>query len=73
MKKTKQNRLSLQELEALIRRVEARSLQQGDGQIIKAVIEKTFALRELVKNNKIPSRPKLRRLLAIPRPESPDE
>lgn len=65
----KDNRLSMQELAALLERVQARSLKQGDEQIIKAVIEKTFALRQLYWEGKIPSKGKLRRLMAIPRPE----
>ena len=67
------NRLSMQELAALLERVEARSLKQGDEQIIKAVIEKTLTLRQLYWEGKIPSKGKLRRLMAIPRPERSDE
>ena len=69
----KENRVSREELVALLERVEARSLKEGDGQIIKAVIEKTFTLRQLYWEGKIPSKDKLRRLLAIPRPEKSDE
>lgn len=69
----KENRLSLEEIAALIERVEARSLKKGDGQVIKAVIEKTLLIEELVKAGKIPSKHKLRRLMAIPRLEKPDE
>jgi hypothetical protein len=67
------NRLSMQELAALLERVQARSLEQGDEQIIKAVIEKTLTLRQLYWEGKIPSKGKLRRLMAIPRPERSDE
>jgi hypothetical protein len=67
------NRLSMQELAALLERVQARSLKQGDEQIIKAVIEKTLTLRQLYWEGKIPSKGKLRRLMAIPRPERSDE
>ncbi len=67
------NRLSMQELAALLERVEARSLKQGDEQIIKAVIEKTLTLRQLYWEGKIPSKGKLRRLMAIPKPERADE
>jgi hypothetical protein len=67
------NRLSMQELAALLERVEARSLKQGDEQIIKAVIEKTLTLRQLYWEGKIPSKGKLGRLMAIPRPERSDE
>ncbi len=69
----KENRLSLEELAALLERVEARSLKQGDEQIIKAVIEKTLTLRQLYWEGKIPSKGKLRRLMAIPKPERADE
>ena len=67
------NRLSMQELAALLERVQARSLEQGDEQIIKAVIEKTLTLRQLYWEGKIPSKGKLGRLMAIPRPERSDE
>lgn len=69
----KEDRLSLEEIDALIERVEARSLREGDGQIIKAVIGKTLMIEQLVKEGKIPSKRKLRRLMAIPRPEKPNE
>jgi hypothetical protein len=48
-------------------------LKEGDGQILKAVIEKTFTLRQLYWKGKIPSKDKLRRLIAIPRPEKSDD
>ena len=67
----KEDRLSLEEIGALIERVEARCLREGDGQIIKAVIEKTLMIEQLGKEGKIPSRRKLRRLMAIPRPKKP--
>ena len=69
----KKNRVSPEELLALIDRVETRSLKEGDGQIIKAVIEKTFTLRQMYWEGKIPSKDKLRRLLAISRPEKSDD
>ena len=69
----KKNRVSREELLALLERVEAQSLKEGDGQILKAVIEKTFTLRQLYWEGKIPSKDKLRRLLAIPRPETPEK
>jgi len=65
--------ISLEEIGALIERVEARSLKEGDEQIIKAVIEKTLLIEQLVKEGKVPSRRKLRRLMAIPRPKKLDE
>ncbi len=69
----KEDRISLEELGALIERAEARSLKEGDEQIIKAVIEKTLMIEQLVKEGKVPSKRKLRRLMAIPRPKKPDE
>jgi hypothetical protein len=69
----KEDRLSLEEIAALIERVEARSLKKGDGQIIKAVIEKTFTLRQLYWDGKIPSKDELRRLLEIPKPDKSDD
>ena len=65
MKKQKDNRVSRAQLEAVLRRAEAKSLQPGDELIIKAVMEKTLALSQLVREDKIPSRRKLRRLMAI--------
>jgi hypothetical protein len=67
----KEDRVSLEEIAALIERAEARSLKEGDEQIIKAVIERTLLIEQLVREGKIPSKRKLRRLLAIPRPEKP--
>ena len=69
----KEDRLSLEELAALIERVEARSLKEGDGQIINAVIEKTRLLEQMVREGKTPSKRKLRRWMAIPRPEKSSE
>jgi hypothetical protein len=69
----KEDRLSLEEIAALIERVEARSLKKGNGQIIKAVIEKTLTIEQLFREGKITSRRKLGRLLAIPKPEGSDE
>lgn len=69
----KDNLVSREELLALLERVEARSLQEGDGQILKAVIEKTFQVRQLHWEGKITSKGQLRRLLEIPRPDRSDE
>jgi hypothetical protein len=65
----KDNLVSREELMALLGRVKARSLKEGDGQLLKAIIEKTFTLRDLYWEGKLPSKDELRRLLAIPRPE----
>jgi hypothetical protein len=48
-------------------------LKEGDGQIIAEVIRKILMIEQLVKEDKIPSGRKLRRLLAIPRPKKPEE
>jgi hypothetical protein len=69
----KEDRISREEIAALIERAEARSLKEGDEQIIKAVIEKTLLIEQLVKEGKVPSKRKLRRLMAIPRPKKADE
>jgi hypothetical protein len=69
----KKNRVSREELLALIERLEAQSLKEGDAQILKAVIEKTFTLRQLYWEGKMPSQDKLRRLLEIPGPEKSDD
>lgn len=69
----KDNLLSREELLALLERVQARSLNEGDGQIIKAVIEKTFRVRQLHWEGKITSKGQLRRLLEIPKPDKSDD
>ena len=69
----KEDCISLEEIATLIERAEARSLKEGNEQIIKAVIEKTLLIEQLVKEGKVPSKRKLRRLMAIPRPKKPDE
>ena len=65
----KDNLVSREELLALLERVEARSLKEGDGQLLKAIIERTFTLRDLYWEGKLPSKDELGGLLAIPRPE----
>lgn len=67
----KEDRVSLEEIATLIERAEARSLKEGDEQIIKAVIERTLLIEQLVREGKIPSKRKLWRLMAIPRLEKP--
>jgi hypothetical protein len=69
----KQDFISMEEIAALIERAEARSLKEGDGQIIAEVIRKTLMIEQLVKEGKVPSGRKLRRLMAIPRPKKPQE
>jgi hypothetical protein len=65
--------ISMEEIAALIERAEARSLKKGDEQIITEVIRKTLMIEQLVQEGRFPSRRKLRRLMAIPRPKNPDE
>ena len=69
----KDNLLTPEEFAALIERLEARSLKEGDGQILKAVIEKTFRVRQLHWEGKITSKGQLRRLLEIPKPDKSDD
>lgn len=65
----KEDRISLEEIAALIERAEARSLKK----VGKAGIEKTLMIEQWVKEGKVPSRRKLRRLMTIPRPKKPNE
>lgn len=69
MRVPKRHRLSSKELEALIKRVEARSLQKGDEQIITAIIEKTFALSQMIQQDEMPSLRRLRQFMGIRRPK----
>ena len=74
MKKEKGNRVSREELAALIKRVEARApLQKADYQIIPTIIKKTFTLQQLYQEGKEPSDEELEELLTVPRPEKADE
>ena len=69
----KEDCISSEEIAALIKRVESRSLKEGDGQIIAEVIKKTLMIEQLVKEGKVLSGRKLRRLIAIPRPKKSGE
>ena len=69
----KDNLVSREELLALLERVEAQSLKEGDGQILKAVIEKTFRVRQLHWEGKITSKGPLRRLLEVRKPDKSDD
>jgi hypothetical protein len=69
----KDNLLTPEEFAALIERLEARSLKEGDGQILKAVLEKTLLIEQKYREDKITSKRQLRRLMAIPRPEKSDD
>ena len=69
----KDNLLTPEEFAALMERLEARSLKEGDGQILKAVLEKTVLIEQKYREGKITSKRQLRRLRAIPRPEKSDD
>jgi hypothetical protein len=71
MKKDK--RLTPEEFTALIERLKAESLQEGDGQILTAVLEKTLLIGKKYREGKITSRKQLLRLMAIARPETSDD
>ena len=69
----KENRLTLEEFAALIKRIEAQSLKKGDTQILEAVIQKTLLIRQKYREGKITSRKQLGRLLGIARPKESDD
>ena len=69
----KEKRLTPEEFTALIERLKAESLQEGDGQILTAVLEKTLLIGKKYREGKITSRKQLRRLMAIARPETSDD
>ena len=69
----KDNLLTPEEFAALIERLEALSLKEGDGQILKTVLEKTLLIEQKYREGKITSKRQLRRLMAIPRPEKSDD
>ena len=69
----KDNLLTPEEFAALIERLDARSLKEGDGQILTAVLEKTLLIGQKYREGKITSKRQLRRLMAIPRPEKSDD
>jgi hypothetical protein len=50
----KKDFITSEEIAALIERAEARSLKEGDGQIIAEVIRKILMIEQLVKEDKIP-------------------
>jgi len=69
----KEDRLTLEEFAALIKRIEAQSLKKGDTQILEAVIQKTLLIRQKYREGKITSRKQLGRLLGIARPKESDD
>lgn len=70
----KENRVSREELAALIKKLEARApLDKADYQIITAVIQKTFTLQQICREGREPSDEELEELLTVPRPEKANE
>ena len=69
----KDNLLTPEEFAALIERLEARSLKESDGQILKTVLEKTLLIGQKYREGKITSKKQLRRLMAIAPPEKVDD
>jgi hypothetical protein len=68
-----EDRITSDEIAALIERAEARALKEGDTEIVTAVIKKMVQIERLYHEGKITSRRKLRRLMEIPRPKPSDE
>jgi hypothetical protein len=69
----KKERVSREELAALLQRVEARApLQKAEYQIITAIIKKTFTLQQIYREGREPSDEELEDLLTVPRPEKVD-
>jgi hypothetical protein len=70
----KKERVSREELAALLKRVEARApLQKAEYQIIPTIIKKTFTLPQIYREEREPSDEELEDLLTVPRPEKADE
>ena len=66
----KEDRVSREELAALIKKLKARApLDNALYQIITAVIQKTFTLRQIYREGREPSGEELEELLTVPRPE----
>jgi hypothetical protein len=68
-----EDRITSEEIAALVEHTEARALKEGDAEIITAVIKKMVEIEQWYKEGKITSGRKLRRLMAIPRPKKPEE
>jgi len=70
----KENRVSGEELAALIKKLEARApLDKADYQIITTVVRKTFTLQQIYREAREPSAEELEELLTVPRPEKAKE
>ena len=69
----REDRVSRQELAALIKKLKARAcLDPTDYYIINEVLRKTFALQEICQEGREPTDEELEELLTIPRPEKAD-
>lgn len=69
----RENRVSEQELVALMKKLEARApLSPAEYEIVTTVIEKTFALQRISDEGQEPTEEELEELLTIPRPEKAD-
>jgi len=70
----KENRVSREELAALIKRLAARApLDKTDYQIITTIIKKTLSLQQIYREGREPSDAELEELLTVPRPEKANE
>jgi len=52
----KENRLTPEEYAALLERLKTRSLEEGDGEILKAVLEKTLLIGQKYRRERSPPR-----------------
>jgi hypothetical protein len=70
----KENRVSREELAALIKRMEALApLDKADYQIITTIIQKTLTLQQICREGREPSDEEMEELLTVPRPEKAHE
>jgi hypothetical protein len=63
VKEEKRKALNPKQLDELLKRLEKSSLQASDYEFIEAMAERIKVLSKAVKENKIPSRKKLRKIL----------
>lgn len=70
----REDRVSRQELAALIKKLKARTpLDKADYSIITEVLRKTFALQQICQEGREPTNEELEELLTLPRPEKANE
>lgn len=68
----REDRVSREELAALIRKLKARApLDKTDYQIVTTVLRKTFALQQIGQEGREPTEEELEEFLTLPRPEKP--